>query len=200
MSDIICKNGGNIMEIERKYMSKFNWKRVLKQEYIIGDFLEKNLKGKVSLLCIKEVTSPCYKKYNKISIKIADNNYYWLQIGIENANYWITAMYDKNKDLIQFYIDITKKNYIQNQIDPFFEDLFLDLVILNNDIYILDEDELKQALKEKIIDTDDYLLAYNVVNKLKDYLHMNKEFLINVCEKYFQKLYKKMEQNKKISR
>lgn len=177
------------MEIEKKYMSKLKWKRVLERGYSIQDFEEQNLRGKVTLLWIKKVSNPCYKEYSDSAIKIADNGYYWLQIGIENANYWITAMYNENKKLIQYYIDITKKNYIINEIDPFYEDLFLDLVVLNDNVFLLDEDELKQALKEKVIDEKDYTLAYNVTQKLKGWLVSNKKLLDNLCEKYFEKLY-----------
>ena len=186
------------MKIEKKYMSKLNWKRVLERKYIIQSLDEKNLNGKVSLLWIKEVSSPCYKEYRDNIVKIADNGYYWLQIGIEDANYWITAMYDENKQLIQYYIDITKENHVKNEIDPFYEDLFLDMVVLNDRIILLDEDELKQALKEKVIDDNDYALAYHTIKELKDWLCLNKQLLDNLCEKYFEKLYEKIESEKKI--
>lgn len=184
------------MNLERKYMSKSNWKRVMERKYSVQDIEETNLKGKVSLLWIKKVSSPCYKEYDDITVKIADNGYYWLQVGIENANFWITAMYDENRQFIQYYIDVTRKNHVKDESDPFYEDLFLDLIILDDRVILLDEDELKQASKEKVIDKNCYMLAYNTATELTNWLSSNKQLLDNLCAKYFDILYRAMKKKK----
>ena len=118
------------MQIKKKYMKKTNWKRVTEREYASSVIEEENIKGVASLLFIKKVESPSFKVYkNNIKIKIADEKFYWLQLAIENENYWVTAMYDNNKNIIQYYIDITEKNIIDVKDDSYFYDLFLQIYL-----------------------------------------------------------------------
>lgn len=172
-------------------MSKPNWKRILKKEYVSKNIIEASKQGSISLLHILELTEPSYKTYNNKKIKIVDKDYYWLQIAIEDENYWITAMYDENKQCIQYYIDITLKNIIKKEEDSYFFDLFLDIVKLNTgEIVLLDEDELKEALKEKDITEDEYKLAYKVAEKVKTLLESDENYIENICKKYFDILIK----------
>lgn len=177
-------------------MSKENWHRVVRKKYVYQNIEEKSFKGIVSLLHIKEVTTPSYKTYkDDINVKIADEDFYWLQIGLENKNYWITVMYDEHKNIIQYYIDITKENVIRYNSDSYFYDLFLDVVLLNdnNDVILLDENELKQALNDKIIDINQYNLAYKVAKEIMELLPKKKRFLEQFSNKYFNILLNKLE-------
>ena len=149
------------------------------------------------MLFIKKVTAPLIKNYKNCQKKIVDENFYWLQIGIENVNYWITAMYDNNKKIIQYYIDITSKNCINSNEETFFYDLFLDIVMLDNgELYLLDEDELKEALDEKNISINQYEFAYRKANEIMEYLSKEKSKLEYLCNKYFNLLVDKLESNK----
>ena len=52
--------------------------------------------------------------------------------------------------------------------------MFLDIVMTNNgNIYILDKEELLQALHQKIISTQDYQLALDTTSTLYNYLSRN---------------------------
>lgn len=186
------------MEIQKKYMKKENWKRVTEREYISVTIEEKNIRGEASLLFIKKVESPSFKGYgNNIKIKIADENYYWLQIAMQNQNYWITAMYDDKKNIIQYYIDITEKNVIDTKEDSYFYDLFLDIVVLNTgEVFLLDEDELEQALKEKIINHEQYEFAYKKAKEVIKFVSKEKDKLEYFCNKYFKQLLPQLQSNK----
>ena len=185
------------MEIQKKYMQKKNWKRVTQREYISDTIEEKNIRGEASLLFIKKVESPSFKEYgNNIKIKIADEKFYWLQIAIENENYWITAMYDDKKSLIQYYIDITEKNVVNTKEDSYFYDLFLDIVVLNTgEVFLLDEDELEQALKEKKTNHKQYELAYNKAKEIIKFVSKEKDKLEYFCNKYFNQLLPQLQSN-----
>lgn len=178
------------MEVKLKNMSRSSWKRITKRDYKTEKIMENGIKGIASLLHIKEIESPLVKSYEDgISVKIADRDFYWLQIGIENKNYWITAMYDNNKKLVQYYIDITLKNLINYDEESYFYDLFLDVVILpDNKVILLDEEELKQALKEEVINKTQYDLAYNMASKITSYIINNKSSFDDFCYRYFQTL------------
>lgn len=186
------------MQIKKKYMKKENWKRVIQREYISNVIEEENLRGVASILFIKKVEKPSIKEYrNSKKIKIADEGFYWLQIAIENKNYWITAMYDEKKKLIQYYIDVTEKNVISTKEDSYFYDLFLDIVILNTgEVILLDEDELEQALKENVISKEQYEFAYKEAQNIIKFVSKEKEKLEYFCNKYFNKLLQQLQSNK----
>lgn len=85
------------MEIEKKYISKKGWRRVVERTDTFEKIEYKNLKGIASLISIKKVKEPGIKIYNNNKIKIVDDGFFWLQISFENKNYWITAMYNEKK-------------------------------------------------------------------------------------------------------
>lgn len=173
------------MEIEKKYMSRSSWSRIIDREYAVIDIDDNNLKGKAGLLYMKKVREPLTKTYNSKQITIVNKDYYWLQIGLENVNYWITAMYDNYGNLIQYYIDITKKNFINND-DSYFEDLFVDVVILpDGEKIYLDIDELKKAFDEKVITQDEYILAIDQADYISTSILSHREKFDDFCYKYF---------------
>ena len=182
------------MKLEKKYISKENWKRVIEKEEIYRLFRYREIEGEASLLKIKKVKEPLCKNCDGLNVKLADNGYYWLQLAISDKNYWITAMYDNNKNLIQYYIDITKENVIEKNGKSYFYDMFLDIVQLSDgSIFLLDEDELLEALNNKVIDKSDYALACNESGKIKKQLEKNNFEPIKMCEIYFKKLLSELE-------
>lgn len=57
--------------------------------------------------------------------------------------------------------------YVKNQVDsvslvPFYEQLYSDMTVLNGNINILNEYELKQVFEENNTANDDYLLVMSV--------------------------------------
>lgn len=181
------------MDLEKKLISKPNWKRALKRKDVYMEINENSLKGEAFLIFIEKVKEVCYKKYDDTKVKIVDDGYYWLQLALKNENYWITAMFDNNKKVVQYYIDVTDKNVILKNGKSYFYDLFLDIIMLENGkIYLVDEDELQQALQEEIITKKQYNLAYETANKIKEKLQKNKEELEKICKKYFEFLIDKL--------
>lgn len=177
------------MKIKKKFMSKECWKRVIKRKYITKDIEN----GKVSLLLIEKVDSPSIKTYEDgTKIKIADDNFYWLQIGLKNKNYWITAMYNEYKELIQIYIDVTLKNIIDD--NPAYFDLFLDIVLIQDGkMFLLDKEELENAFYQNDITKQEYSLAKEEAEKILNQLPKRKDNLIMVCNKYLEILLKELE-------
>ena len=182
-----------MIEIEKKYMSKESWTRILERKYVFENFKKDNIDGQISLLYMKKVREPLYKKYDNTNIKIVDNEYYWLQIGINNKNCWITAMYDDKMKLIQYYIDITKCNIIKEDGNSYYYDMFLDIVLLSNgSYYVLDNDELDLALKEDIINSDEKRIVIETSQKIIKYLQNNKSILNKFTDKYLKQLKSKI--------
>lgn len=66
-----------------------------------------------------------------------------------------------------YYFDITRQNGFDKQVkSPYYDDLYLDVVLKDKNIRVLDEDELEIALEEKNINKEEYELAIKTKNEL----------------------------------
>ena len=73
---------GGFMEIKTKYIDRRHWKRVLKRESAFCDIEEK--KGVAYLIKIKQVSEPMTRMRFGERVVLADKDYYWLEIALEN--------------------------------------------------------------------------------------------------------------------
>lgn len=111
-------------------------------------------------------------------LKVVDNGYYILEILPKNENYAIRVYFDNNKNIIEYYIDITNGCGIEEESKvPYYDDLYLDITITNRQIEVLDQNELENAFSNKLIDIN----TYNKAIKTKDKLL---EEIKNNCNKY----------------
>ena len=120
-----------------------------------------------------------------------DEGYYVIELTPLNENYNIRYYYDKNKEFIDYYIDISLENGVKYKM-PYYVDLYLDIVHYpkSNTIKYYDEDELKEALDNKIVSKKDYNLAYKVGNRLFKEIETNTNKYMNIdilkyINKYF---------------
>ena len=75
--------------------------------------------------------------------------------------------FNEKKERLEYYFDISLKNGLDEDSKiPYYEDLFIDIVVKNNEIEVLDEGELQEAFDVKEISKDEFILA----NKTKDLL------------------------------
>ncbi|WP_199620082.1 DUF402 domain-containing protein [Paenibacillus alkalitolerans] len=118
---------------------------------------------------------------------IADDGYVWMQHFPINMNYVLTSSYDAEGNIVQWYFDIVKRVGTTETGVPYCDDLYLHVVVLpGGGVYLLDEDELKEALLRNIIGNDDYSLAYNAANRLMKELRENDNYLIRSNRMYYQ--------------
>lgn len=152
--------------LKRRYGDRSNWKRIVEREYTQSYIESKEFTGTITLLKLVQVTDPLIIKYGDKSMSIVDNGYIWLQQFPDGKNYTITTMFDENGEIVQWYIDICYEIGIENGI-PWWDDLFLDIVVLpTGEIILLDEEEIEDALVGGSIDQSMYDLAWNEVNKI----------------------------------
>jgi len=114
------------------------------------------------------------KDENDIQIDYINDGYFVVEITPLEENYNIRYYYDKDKNFIDYYIDITLFNGVENKM-PYYIDLYLDIIHFpkNDVVRYVDEDELKEALDKKIISKKDYALAYRVGDKLIEEIKNN---------------------------
>ena len=153
----------------KKYICKTYLRDVNKYQY--NFFEDKDNNCYISIKKILEIEKPFYTEQSGCLI---DNNYYIVEIIPIDENYCIRIFIDNKKHIILYYFDITNKNGLDKEINsPYYEDLYLDVVLKDGNIRILDEDELENALEEKKINKDEYDLAINKKDELIESLKSN---------------------------
>lgn len=134
----------------------------------------------------------CYYNFKNADIKIStpqgkiivDNNYQLLEFYDYNSKVKLSAFYDKNDEIIEWYFDIAKKIGKEHEV-PYEDDLYLDVVVRpDGKIILLDEQDLKEAFQKLEITKSDYEMAYEEANKLIILLNNNKENLKSFTDMY----------------
>jgi len=125
--------------------------------------------GYVSLIHIDKVNRRLVIQTENGELCLGDDGFKWLTFLPDNANWCMTVMHNQHDEILEWYFDITRENGIDEQGNPYQDDLFLDVVLFPPDkIFILDEDELQDALNRGEVTADEYRMAYDVCEKLID--------------------------------
>ncbi len=204
LKNAIEENGGILMdeivktkENERYYISlKKRYANRHRQNrpnsdlfYAVESFKEEN--------CNIDVA---YYNFNNADIKIVtpngktiiDNNYKLLGFYDYNSKVKLSAFYDNNNEIIEWYFDIAKEMGKENNV-PYEDDLYLDVVVRpDGTIKLLDENELKYALDKYEITDEEYKMAYEEANKLIVQLTRNVEKLKIFTDKYLKHFDRKL--------
>ena len=139
-----------------------------------------------------------YYKFNYVKDKILipngkcilDNNYKWLEFYNYSSRIKLTAIYDENNKIIEWYFDIARKIGKDNGI-PYEDDMYLDVVVTpSGDIILLDEDEFKDAYDRKEMTKAEFDEAYKIANELMKKLNENKDQLKEYTDNYLKKFLK----------
>lgn len=167
--------------MKKKYADRYVGKRVKKSEQKIISVKEKDFTGDVYFYNFIEVENKMIIPNGKC---IVDDNYKWLEFYDYNSKVKLTAIYDKDNKIIEWYFDIAREIGKENGV-PFEDDLYLDVVVTpTGEIILLDEDELKDALDRMEITSSEYENAYKEANQLMDRLSKAKEKLQEFTDKY----------------
>jgi len=123
------------------------------------------MKGYASLVKIEKVHRPLIIG----DTCLYDDGYTVVGFLPDGANWCLQAFYNESRETIEWYFDITLENKVDQTGNPYYVDLYLDIVLLpNGQITILDEDELKDARAQGKITQADFDLAYKTLNMLMD--------------------------------
>lgn len=187
--------------MKRKHSDRADWLRLLKKKFTLKYIRNEEFDGYVSIIEIEKVREPLIKSMLGREVCAVDDGYIWLQHVPVDKHYALTTMYNSKKEIVEWYFDITKQNGIDEKGIPFFDDLYLDVVVLpTSDILLLDEDELKEALDRNDITSEDYELAYKEAEILMNGLAGNKERLIGFCNKYLEIMLKNSHKDKYLNK
>ena len=177
--------------MDRKFVNRPNWKRVLERRFKSTYIENDDFVGYVSVIYIDKVREPLVKEISGRSISLVDDKYIWLQHLPKNDNFSLTTMFDSQGKIVQWYFDITRRNGIDENNIPFFDDIYLDVVVLpTSEIILMDEEELHDALESKVITKDEYDLAYKKANEIINGIGKMPDTLHNFSYKYLEYMQK----------
>lgn len=185
----LCKSRGDRLNFACKSLKRDEWSRFTKKNIKSIRVEEEGFIGTIGLLTIEEVKEPLLVTYPTYSITIADKNYRWLQFAPKNENWWLTVLFDDKEQLIESYFDITKINNFDDEDNPTFIDMFLDVILAKErDPIILDEEELKEALDNNLITKEEYDFAFLVAKNIIKGYNKNKAKYYAFIDRYYKKL------------
>ncbi|WP_226673373.1 DUF402 domain-containing protein [Rossellomorea aquimaris] len=170
--------------LKRKYGNRVDWRRVEQRKYSQSHLNTKEFQGYITLLKTVKVKEPLITRYGDKEICIVDNGYLWLQQFPSGKHHSVTTMFDANRDIVQWYIDICLEIGIEDGI-PWMDDLFLDIVVLpSGEIFLLDEDELERAYKNGMISESMYDLAWKECSEVRKQLQDDEFMLIKLASEH----------------
>lgn len=174
------------MIIKRKYINGTHW-------YWVDTYSSKMIRvsefynGYLAFIKVDKVKYKLAVDYDDASVCLFDDGYKGLVFLPDDEKWCVSAIYNVDDEIVEWYFDMTKQNAIDEQGNPFYDDLFLDIAVSPDFQYkILDEDELEEALKENVITEMDYRMAYETCNEIIHEILPNKEFLCDFFHKYLQ--------------
>lgn len=175
--------------LKRKDMKRSDWRRILCREYCYDECSYQDKTGIASILLLKKVTEPLTIHYEHGDVTIVNEGDTWLQIAFRDAYYWVTAMFDQNNELLQIYFDITNGNCLDNEENPTFDDLYLDIMMEpDGTLHLLDRDELDEALEAGEITTAQHQKALDECDKLYAMLSSDWQDFAGFCYSQMLKL------------
>ncbi len=153
--------------MKRKFSDRANWRRIVNRTYSCRTCREDEFTGLVTYYHIHKLRDPLMKAYKGKKLCLADENYLWLQHFPARERFVVTTMFDDKGHVVQWYIDICRKQGTTDQGVPWFDDLYLDIVVLpSGEVMLLDEDELEDAVKSGEITRNEAEDATEIANKL----------------------------------
>ena len=175
--------------MKKKYADRATWTRVLKRRDKLSYIKNEEFSGYISVIYVEKVKKPLVKNLDGQKVCVVDDGYTWVIFMPDDLMYSLTMMINDKNEIVQWYFDICKAYKISESGVPFFEDLYLDIVVLSSGkIIILDEDELWHALKIGAISDNEYseankqadLLIKDIKNGTNALLKFSKEYFKNI--------------------
>ena len=181
------------MKVETKTLARANWGRILARRSAFGEVHTERMDAVAELLLLEKTAKPLVTTVLGQHLTIVDDGYAWLQVAPRGENWWLSVMFDADRNLIQYYFDVTRKNVLAG-CDSYFEDLFLDVVALpTGKVTLLDEDELEQALAEGVITEAEAVLARETAARLLAGVPQNIKKLEAFCQRLLCELKPKLQ-------
>ena len=161
---------GDKLKIKHTRMTFDEWNRSIVKKNV---YLSEDEEKRYGLIHIEKVIVPKYK------------------------NYVITMYMDQNRKTILWYIDMIDGQGTDEDGVCFYNDLFLDLIILDSgEIVEDDRDELDMALAQGVISKEQYTRVNETALYLKERLRINSNWILDYCQETMIKIEKEISEDK----
>lgn len=108
-------------------------------------------------------------RFNGEDVVICQDGYKWVAMLPEDEYFCITAMLDEKDTICLWYVDMIASQGLDEAGKPFYDDLYLDLVVYPDGTIIEDDrDELEEALHTGDITKEQFDLAIETADKLRN--------------------------------
>lgn len=175
------KGGGALQK--RKYGDRRNWPRITSSDYAQEQIYDDDFDGYITLYRMNEVKEPMCVPNGGQMVCIVDTGYSWLHQIPRNGHHVVTAMFDAQGAIVQWYIDICSDTGLGEDQVPWFDDLYLDVVVLpSGEFELLDADELQEALDNAVIDQASFDMAWREADNVQDKL-TRRSFNVLACSR-----------------
>lgn len=171
--------------IKRRSAERLDWQRVTERRFTHTQMADPSFTGVVTLLCIDAVSEPLWIKTESQDFCIADAGYSWLQYFPSCENHAVTTMFDAHGQVIQWYIDIVKRHGLDAQGIPWWDDLYLDIIVTpDRKTAIIDQEELDEALQVGAITAAEHTLAWDVATGLRSSIEQGQFVLLDLAAEH----------------
>lgn len=155
--------------MKRSQLSYDEWKCIISKELSGKRVKEDFFEGYIGLIKILQVSEAQRWEVHGEEITVCDMGLKWLTILPQNEYYCITAMMDEKNNVLVWYIDMIAGQGEDADGMPWFDDLYLDLIVFpTGEIVVDDRDELEEALRQKDITREQYDLALRTADELRE--------------------------------
>jgi uncharacterized protein len=153
--------------MKRKPADRRNWERITRSRFAQISLDVSEFHGYVTLFCIDDLREPLWRMCSGRLVCLADKGYSWMQHFPKGAHYAITTIFDAQDEIVEWYIDICNRSYLDEQGRIWYEDLYLDLVVsFVGEVELIDSDELDEALSSGKVSSVDYEVAWREASGL----------------------------------
>ena len=140
------------------------------------------VQGYCALLHFEQGTRELIINYEDHSTRLSGEGYRWLVIMPMDEPWCLTALYDPQNQIIEWYFDISWQNFIDESGMPCMDDLYLDLVLLpDGRILMLDADELQEAPETSNITQEQFDFAYAAFERIEHSRWVDLDFINPLC-------------------
>ena len=126
------------------------------------------------IVCVKEIIDG--KDFApEEGYKLISNGYFIVEIIPKDGNYVMRAYLDNNKEVQEYYFDVVSEKGVDPLTKvPYYDDLYLDVVISKTGLELYDRDELDEAHANGIIGDELYKIAIDTADNLMDEIRHGK--------------------------
>lgn len=172
--------------IKHVRMTFDGWNRSILKKRV---YLSEDAENRYSLIHIDRVKEKQVWEFLEGKPVVADDNFKWLVVAPKYENYVITMYMDQNMKTILWYIDMIDGQGIDEDGVYFYNDMFLDLIVLSSGEIIEDDrDEFERALIMGVISQEQYELVKKTALELKKKVCENSNWISTYCQEIMTKI------------